>query len=352
MEPAGDEAWGLSTGVYSQQPFHRETSTAMSTEPTSVAKDAKRAMPQPTVAVCAITYRRPEWLARMLQGLARQKFDQTRLSVKVIVVENEAAGPGAKVCRDAAPRFPFPLSCYAEPTRGIPFARNTAIARAGQVDFIAFIDDDETPEPDWLEELLRVQAAWDADLVAGPVLPVYEQPPPEWLKRGGFHTRQRFATGSPVAAAGSGNLLIRRAALAMLGQPFDPRLALTGGSDTHFFLRMAKAGGKAVWADEAVIWECMPPSRCTRKWVMQRAFRTGATYSAVIRDIEPWPGSWAKIIWRGSIHLAWGLVSLPIGIVRGRAGVMLSLKYFVRGVGIFNGLLGFRFDEYRTVHGK
>jgi glycosyltransferase involved in cell wall biosynthesis len=323
----------------------------MNTEPAAMSQQAEPRS-SPVVAICAITFRRPEGLTRLLEGVSRLSFAGATPEVKVIVVENETQGPGAAICQDMAAEFPFPLDCAAEPRRGIPFARNLAIRRAGEVDFIAFIDDDEAPDPGWLEALLRVQADYDADLVAGPVRPVYESNPPEWIVQGGFHDRASYPTGTERSPMGTNNVLIRRAALAEMEQPFDERLALTGGTDTHLFLRLAKRGCKSVWAEEASVREWIPASRCTARWVCARAFRTGATSSIIAKDLEGAPICWARMLWRAAVHIGWGVVSLPVGLLRGRRAAMSSVKYLFRGVGVLCGLVGVQFEEYKEIHGK
>ena len=49
-------------------------------------------------------------------------------------------------------------------------------ARARHAQYIAFIDNDEAPSPAWLDELLAGLAEYDAGVVAGPVLPMFEAP--------------------------------------------------------------------------------------------------------------------------------------------------------------------------------
>jgi succinoglycan biosynthesis protein ExoM len=48
---------------------------------------------------------------------------------------------------------------------------------------VAMIDDDELPGDDWLLQLLRTLVARRADGVLGPVRPLFEAPPPQWILR-------------------------------------------------------------------------------------------------------------------------------------------------------------------------
>ena len=52
----------------------------------------------------------------------------------------------------------FPITCVSESRKGTNFARNAAMAACvDECDWIAFIDDDETPAVTWLKELFTVQ---------------------------------------------------------------------------------------------------------------------------------------------------------------------------------------------------
>ena len=92
------------------------------------------------------------WGSRLLEAVAELDFAG---KLAVVVVDNDAAGAaeGLAVCgRMAAAGYRWPLTCAPEERRGIPFARNRAIALALEQDpdFIAALDDDERPSPGWL----------------------------------------------------------------------------------------------------------------------------------------------------------------------------------------------------------
>jgi len=145
------------------------------------------------VSVCVATCERPIGLANLLGA-----FEVLEISVhtalQVVVVDNDPAGSAKAVCDEFCARHAYPLRYVAEKRRGIPFARNTALSVAlSDSDFVAFIDDDEIPESGWLAELLRVQALYGADVVTGPCLPHYLEPPPHWVVEGGFHELPRHS---------------------------------------------------------------------------------------------------------------------------------------------------------------
>src|SRR5205823_6090125 len=128
-------------------------------------------------------FARAEGLIRLLGSIASLELEPSgQVLEKVVVVDNDAAGSARSVL-ESLNAYPWDLDYAVEPRRGVPFARNTAVARAEGTDFVAFIDDDEWAEPEWLAELLHVQSRTGADVVAGPVLPFFTEPPPPWLTK-------------------------------------------------------------------------------------------------------------------------------------------------------------------------
>ena len=306
------------------------------------------------VAVCAVTYLRPQGLGRLLEGLSALEFQRMpEPEIEVVVVDNDPAGSGRAVCDEWAGRLRWPLRYHREEHRGVSHARNRAVTAARQAgaQLLAFIDDDEVPRPAWLEELLRVQAEHRADVVAGPVLQVFEGQVPGWVRKGRFFESPRLPTGARKEDPGAGNVLIRLAALESMPEPFDPRFTLTGGEDTHLFLRLARAGAVMVWADDAVALEWTPATRTRARWILQRVYRTANTWSACERELHPTAGAVAVRVAKALARIAFGVGTLPVSWVRGRGGVVRSLWYVCWGAGNLTGLTRLRFQEYRTIHG-
>lgn len=309
--------------------------------------------PPVKVDICIATYRRPRGLFRLLGSFTRLRLPDPAPELRILVVDNDAAGSARPVCEDARSWLELPLVYRVEKRRGIPQARNAALAEAlGCADFAAFIDDDEVPSPHWLAELLRVQAETGADAVAGPCEPLFEPPVPRWVERGCFFDRPRHATGERIDHAFTHNVLARTRALASLDALFDERMALTGGSDGELFRRFAARGHAIVWADAAVVFEWVPRSRANARWILERAFRVGISSAFVDRHHRERPVSAARLLAHGGWCLAKGATLLPVGALRGRAGAVAALRLAAFGVGRLGGLAGVHHEEYRTVHGS
>ena len=308
----------------------------------------------PSVAVCVATYRRPLGLARLLAGLHALAFREGAPSITIVVVDNDPAGSAAATCTAAGSSSRWPLEYVAERRRGIPFARNAAVARARALGatLLAFIDDDEVPEPTWLEELLAVMDASGASIVTGPVLPAFEGQLPAWIERGRFFDRERHATGSMQERAVTGNVLLRLTLLAGMPAPFDERRPLSGGTDTPLFRRLVKDGHRIVWADDAIVHEWNPASRLTARWLMRRAFRTSSNWSSSERELQPEIRVRMARVGKAVFRLAQGLALLPVGVVAGRHVLVRSGQLLATGAGFLAGLTGHELEEYRETHGS
>ena len=310
------------------------------------------------VAVCITTYKRPEGLRRLLSGLDMLSFEGgAPPSLSVVVVDNDEAETAAAVCEEVRGWFKWPLEYHVEPRRGISQARNRAVACAVALgaDFLAFVDDDEVPEPSWLDQLLSVQRTHAADVVGGPVFPYFYEPVPDWVIEGKFFEqpfeRPRYRTGHLLKLTAAGNVLVRTSLFAEMSEYFDEELGLTGGEDTLFFAHAYEAGYKLVWADEAVAHEWTPRSRTNARWILKRSYRLGNAASLCeARESAGWTVRAVRIA-KGCGRVGQGLLlflpSIPLSLIVGRQAIMRALVLVCRGAGMLAGVLKIRHEEYR-----
>jgi succinoglycan biosynthesis protein ExoM len=227
-----------------------------------------------TVDVCIATFRRPLILAALLESLRAQNLDG--IAMRIVVVDNDREQSAQQVVEQFRADSGLPVVYAVEPQQNIALARNRALQLV-EADYFAFVDDDETVSPGWLQALLDSVVRYDADLVFGPVLSTLPADAPSWA-RNCFH-RPRRPTGSLLQYGGAGNMLARRA---VVGQArFDPTFGLTGGEDTEFFYRLYCAGARLVWCDEAVASEPVSATRLTPTWLRRREFRSGQTFKRI-----------------------------------------------------------------------
>lgn len=305
------------------------------------------------VAICIPTYQRPHGLDRLLESLSRLHFKkQAEPDVKIIVVDNDNAGTATSVVERWKAKLPWEVEYDIEPQRGIASARNRLVTLAEDVDFIAFIDDDEVTHVGWLDELLYTQDRYHSDIVVGPVLPRFEVDPPKWVLEGEFFERETYAEGEVLDGAATGNMLISKRVLSWVEGPFDKRMDLSGGEDSLLSMSLFRLGARIVFANRAIVEEFIPASRMTLGWICQRAYRGGNTYSLCRRYIEE-SNTWVfERVLKGLCKISLGFLLLFPSIVRGRAASVKALKFISLGAGDLSGILGKRYFEYKRIHGR
>jgi len=231
------------------------------------------------IVVCIPCFRRPDHLRLTLDSLVNQR---TPRSFAVVMVENDAAArASAPVAAEYLAAGKLQGICLVEKRQGNCQAINAAF-EAAQAVFPAatrflMIDDDEIASPDWLELMVRTAEATGADVVGGPVLPLFDDDSQPWLSRHPAFCPAYDYTGAVPLIYGCGNCLITRAAFDRLGSPaFDLRFNFLGGGDCDFFVRCRDAGMTFHWTAEAVITETVPQSRTSFGWIVKRGLRIGA----------------------------------------------------------------------------
>jgi hypothetical protein len=133
-----------------------------------------------------------------------------------------------------------------------------------------------------------------------------------------------------------------------MGPPFDARFALTGGEDTHFFLRVSSAGYRLVWAEDAVVEECVRAERMQLGWVLRRAYRVANTWSLCERELSPSPRLMAQRAGKAVGRLTLGAGLVAGGAIAGRHVMARGLWEIAFGTGNLTGLVGLRFAEYAS----
>jgi GT2 family glycosyltransferase len=296
------------------------------------------------VAVCIATHRRPEGLRRLLEALEKLEFRRSDIpSVCVIVVDNDSSrSEGLRVCTEMRD-FRWRLEALREARKGISFARNRATRRALElgVDVIVFVDDDEVPTPEWLEELLAVHRTSGAEIVSGPVEPWFEESVPNWVVQGNFFDRGRFSTGTEIPFARTGNLLLDARFLRRSGLLFDERFGLTGGEDTLLTLKLKQQGARIVWADGAVVRESVPRSRATARYILRRYFVGGNNWTRIECLLNSSPRVKLKRAAIALARMAQGILLAVPSMVVGRHAVVRSLTNAYLGAGTLMALLQF-----------
>lgn len=226
------------------------------------------------ISVCICTFKRPQFLQRLLRELVDQQTDGL-FSYSIVVVDNDYLQSAKAAVEEFERTSRIPIGYYVEPQQNIPLARNKAIENA-QANYIAFIDDDELPIKRWLLTLLKACDEYGVDGVLGPVKRRFEEKPPDWVLMGQFYERRTFPTGTVLEwkHGRTGNVLLKGHLFATGELPFRPEFRAS--EDQDFFHRMIEKGYRFIWCDEAVAYEIVPPTRWKRTIMLKRALLRGA----------------------------------------------------------------------------
>lgn len=227
-------------------------------------------MPKTCILIC--TFDRPDSLRRLLSALVMQAKLH---GCTTIVVDN-----GSNSSEEIVSAFLTSMSIVYDriAERGLVSARNRAMSLALAVhpQFLAFIDDDEVPEADWLSNLIQRVEQTGADFACGPVVPEYTEPPPRWVIEGEFFN-------APGDSFRTSNLILRASGIpADASQWFQHEFNFSGGEDNEFLSRLVANGAVNAVAETAIVRESVPASRMKRRYIWRRGLRDGVAIAQII----------------------------------------------------------------------
>ncbi len=300
------------------------------------------------VAVCICTCNRPAGLERLLTALEGIDLTgRTADKLEIIVVDNRPGGPARAICASHQARLGVHLHFCEEPTPGISFARNRAVAEAlaRGADFIAFLDDDDVPSSDWLLRLLEKQDETDADIVGGIWRLADDFRAPRYMAQVNVLKQPDFVQPNHFGVPDCGcNVLIGRSAIERLGEPpYRSQFAWTGGEDIDFVMRARKEGARIVEARASVVMKDPGAGRTTFTGTLRHAFASGCSRARLTREHLP-PERAAKLRRRLPKRLAKSIGRLsPFSVAESVA----ALEGVAWVMGELYGVLGGNYAYYR-----
>lgn len=241
--------------------------------------------PGAAVSVAILTRDRLPLLRRLLGGL----LSQIRAGDEIVVVDT-GSGDGTREWL-ATQRVVRTLHLD-DPCADFAAARNFAI-RHIQNPFIAFLDDDCVPAPDWLERLRAHLNFYDA--VAGPVLPAHLYRFPRWwsgeLAWAAGMSPLGLLEGRPDSYPATANFAARRNVFELL--PFaslpsarsSDRPYLAGREDASWWMNARRMGLRLLVDPKLQVFHSVPPKRFTFENVAQRVQDDGT--AAWLREPLP-----------------------------------------------------------------
>jgi len=241
------------------------------------------------------TFRRETLLLRLL-GSVSEAFKQGNLDLRVIVVDNDAAGELAEL-RGWLARTPppFPITVVHEPRPGKSTALNTALSLASS-DYVGFLDDDEEVDASWFRVVARELAGGTHEFIGGRSLPLWEAPPPSWLPRDSPAVLGIVDPGVPAqpysrqfpGILSGGNAVVRLDVMRRVGgfaAELGPRRErrLLSGEDEDLYWRLLDAGARGRYVPDMVVFHRVHPERLHKRYFRAWHFWNGTAKGLLSR---------------------------------------------------------------------
>lgn len=242
----------------------------------------------PRLTVCVCTHNRAASLSACLDALRRQTVAPSEFEVLVI---DSASGPEAAQ-QAARSANAAPNAAYLRIERpGISLARNLG-ARCARARWIAYVDDDAIPAPDWVETILGVvEGSNPPSVIGGRILPRWEAPLPGWWPErlrgslsiiehsdpGEYRSAELPRNVEPYAA----NMVVNVGALLAAGG-FRAAIGRYGGAllsdeEVQLAWRLQDVGHSARHEPRMVVHHQIHANRLNPGWLLRRLYWQGAS---------------------------------------------------------------------------
>jgi glycosyltransferase involved in cell wall biosynthesis len=244
------------------------------------------------ISVILCTYNRCQSLSKALNSVAASTLPPS-VEWEVLVVDNNSCDQTREVVEDFCRRYPARFRYLFEPQRGKSHALATGIREAPS-DVVAFMDDDVTVEPMWLQNLTAELHSGEWAGAGGRI--VLQWPPslPDWLAIEGPWVRH----GLPAFDQG-------HEAQELIGPPFGTNMAfrkevfqkhggfrtdlgpspdnLIRSEDIEFGRRLVAAGERLRYEPSAVVYHPVPENRIEKKYLLEFWFDYGRAHAREFR---------------------------------------------------------------------
>ena len=239
------------------------------------------------ITVVISTYNRCEILPAAIESVLNQEASD--MSYELIVVDNNSTDSTKQVIDSFISRGHSNLRYVFEPKQGLSHGRNAGITNARGA-IIVFFDDDVRAQSDWLSNIKQAFDLYtDVDCVAGKILPNWKSDPPSWLTSDHWTPLALQDLGNvplcahqekPLPLAGA-NIAFRREVFQdALFSPDFPR-----AQDLEFLMRYWRAGGRAMYVPDIVIFADVQPERLTKQY-HRRWHATNGSFNSLMRRGE------------------------------------------------------------------
>ncbi|MEM4143007.1 MAG: glycosyltransferase family 2 protein [Candidatus Bathyarchaeia archaeon] len=227
------------------------------------------------ISVVIVTYNRPKDVIETIESILHQSCKP----LEIIVIDD---------CSNPQLNLKFAIENLRlirfNKEAGLSSARNFGV-KIAKGDYIAFIDDDAIANKHWLEEIQK-GIERGADILGGPLEPIYEVPPPRWWDEklfGGYvgigNIRKKYIYGA--------NMVISKEVFRRIGL-FQPTIGRQKGKllsyeEWDLFERAKRAGFSVLFMARAIVYHKVKRHRMTLKYLLKWAYYNGKSTKVLNR---------------------------------------------------------------------
>jgi glucosyl-dolichyl phosphate glucuronosyltransferase len=236
------------------------------------------------ISVIVCTFNRCTILAKALESLAASTLEES-VDWEILVVDNNSSDHTREVVEGFHSQDSSRFQYLFEPQPGKSHALNAAIRHA-KGEILAFMDDDVTVEPSWLQNLTAALHTGEWAGAGGRIIPTWTCSPPHWLSLTDRHALAplvSFDLGSDACQLKEPpfgtNMAFRKEMFEKHGG-FRTDLGPRPGSeirneDTEFGARLLSAGDRLRYEPSAIVYHPVPDNRKEKEYFLRWWFHKG-----------------------------------------------------------------------------
>ncbi len=235
------------------------------------------------------TFNRAAHIRRTLESIRKVKVPKG-CGLELLVIDNNCTDETSAIATEISKTYPFPLKVISEKRQGLCFGRNRGIEESSY-DLLGFLDDDIELSENWTVAALSAFQELAADVVIGPVTPVFSGSRPNFLTGYAYDiiSSSYSLKGDKVILVNAAhsheipgcNFAVRKE-MAIRLDGFNTTLdrigsRLLAGGDFDFGLRVKSLGGRVFYSPELAIKHLIISEKLTKTYLRRRAYGIGVT---------------------------------------------------------------------------
>lgn len=299
-----------------------------------------------SVAVACCTYKRPEKLRCLLSSLVEMK--KPDVPTKILIVDNDIEQSSKPVVDEFLDKLN--IHYVVEKNKGLSNARNGALKGAIElgVSHIAFVDDDETVDENWLVTHIDFYNQFENIYISnGPAYSIFKENTPDYVKKCTlFAPYVCKKLGKIKKTCPSNNVFMPIDIVKDNDVYFSTEFNSSGGEDTDFFGRLTALGFNIGWNYNAKVYEIVEESRTDFKWLMKKAYNNGLITGCMKAKKN-------KNAFKKALYILDKLIKVVVFAILAVPAILFGMSVFTNSlvrlfstVGLISGVMSFNKSDF------